>query len=123
MSRPEYQLDQGLDDESQGLWLTLLSWILKPIVWIFQSLHGLPPVLQIIVAVILVVVLVVLIVHIAWSLVNAIRGSRVDQLSVSNGRERSVDPRHLESSAELAAADGQYVEAVRYLFKARPCSH
>jgi hypothetical protein len=118
VSRPEYQLDQGLDDESQGLWLTILSWILKPIVWIFQSLHGLPPVLQIFVVVILVVILVALIAHIIWTFVNAVRRSRIDQSSVLSDRERSVDPRHLERSAELAATAGQYVEAVRFLFKA-----
>ena len=46
VSRPEYQLDQGLDDQSQALWLTLLSWILKPFIWIFESLHGLPLLLR-----------------------------------------------------------------------------
>lgn len=118
VSRPDYQLDRGLDADSQAFWLTLLSWILKPIVWIFQSLHGLPSVLQIIVVVILVVILVALIAHITWSFVNAIKGSKVDRLAGAHSRERSVDPRHLERSAALAAADGQYVEAVRFLFKA-----
>ncbi|HIK94747.1 MAG TPA: hypothetical protein EYG03_22610 [Planctomycetes bacterium] len=118
VSRPDYQLDLGLDDETQGLWLTVLSWILKPIVWIYESLHGLPPVLQIIVVVILVVILVALTAHMIWSFVNAIKGSKLGQLAGVQNRERHVDPRHLERSAELAAADGQYVEAVRFLFKA-----
>jgi hypothetical protein len=118
VSRADYRLDQGLDDESQALWLTVLSWILKPIVWIFQSLNGLPLVLRIIVGVILVVVMVALIAHMTWSFVNAIKGLKVEHSSVLKDRERSVDPRHLERSAELAAAAGQYVEAVRFLFKA-----
>ncbi|MCP4511528.1 MAG: hypothetical protein GY826_34595, partial [Fuerstiella sp.] len=118
VSRPDYQLDLGLDDETQGLWLTVLSWILKPIVWIYESLHGLPPVLQIIVVVILTVIMVALSTHIIWSFVNAIKGSKVEQLAGVQNRERHVDPRHLERSAELSAADGQYVEAMRLLFKA-----
>jgi len=118
VARPDYRLDQGLDSESQSLLLTVLSWILRPFLWFFESLQGLPGPLRVLVVITLFVIMVALIVHMVWSFVTAIRGSRTDSLSHASARDRVFDPRQLEASAEQAAADGQYLDAIRFLFKA-----
>ena len=118
VARPDYQLDQGLSDESQALWLTVLSWILKPFFWVFQALDGLPIPLRILVVILLFVVLVGLVIHMIWSFTAAIRGSKMDGLAAGKSREQILDPRQLERLAEQTAMEGRYLEAVRHLFKA-----
>ena len=118
VARPEYQLDQGLDDESEALWLTVLSWILKPFIWLFESLDGLPMAFRLMVVILLSVLLVVLIVHMFWSLAAAMRGTKPDVLAGMQQRQRELDPRELERYAETAAAEGHYLEAIRHLFRA-----
>lgn len=118
VSRPEYQVDQGFSDESQALWMTLLSWFLKPFLWLFEALNGLPTPLRLLVVLLLCAALIVLIVHMVWSFANAVRGSRIDRLTAGKTREQQVDPAQLERAAESAAVEGRYLEAVRHLFKA-----
>lgn len=118
VSRPEYQVDQGLNEESQALWMTILLWLLKPLFWIFESLEGLPTPIRILVVILLSAALIVLVVHMIWSFASAVRGSRIDRLSAGRTREQQVDPVRLEKEAETAAVEGRYLEAVRHLFKA-----
>ena len=118
LSRADYRLDEGLGQESQALWMTVLTWLLKPFIWLFESLHGLPMPLRVLVVILLVVILVALIIHMVWSILVAIRGKKPDGLNRLKSRTRQIDPREVERAAERAAADGRYLEAVRQLFRA-----
>lgn len=118
VARPDYELDQGLDENSRSLLMMLLSWVMKPFIWLFQTMGGLPTAVKVLVIAILVVVLVALIAHIVYSIISAIKGTK----RIRNGslavRERPLNPVDLEESAKAAAGQGHYVEAIRMLFKA-----
>ncbi|MEZ6129856.1 MAG: hypothetical protein R3C59_14330 [Planctomycetaceae bacterium] len=118
VSRPEYRLDQGLDSQTQSLFMQILLLLLRPFLWFMESLQGLPGPLRVLVVITLTLIMLALIAHIVWSFVTALRGSRYDRLSHVTVRDRAPDPRQLETSADQAAADGKYLDAVRFLFKA-----
>ena len=113
----DYQIDKGLDESSQALWLTVLTWIIKPFAWLFDSLQGLPMPLRILVTIVLSILLVVLLVHMGYSLVAAVRGKKSPELTITE-REQPVDPRELESAARDAAENKAFLQAIRLLFKA-----
>lgn len=117
VSRPEYRLEFGLKDETEALWRTILSWILEPIFWFFGLLGDLPTFVQIPVVIFLVVLLIVLLVHMVWAFMGAVRQKQSDAF-LRPQRENKVDPGELESSAEVAASNGEYLKAMRLLFKA-----
>ncbi|MCA9028153.1 MAG: hypothetical protein KDA86_23285 [Planctomycetaceae bacterium] len=118
VSRPEYHLDQGLHEGTDSLWLTIITWILKPFVWLFEALDGLPVALRVLVIVVLGLVAIALIFHIIWSLVASIRQSPGRERLAPLDRESLVDPLVLEAAARKAEADGEYLESVRLLFRA-----
>jgi hypothetical protein len=118
VARPDYQLDSGLSDESMSLWLTLLSWIIRPIVWLFEAMEGMPIFLRILVIVLLVIVLLALSVHIVWTLIAALRPGAVRGLGSPVARQEAIDPRELEQQAERAASSGEHLDAIRLLFRA-----
>ena len=118
VARTEYQLDEGLTDESQSLWLMLLRTLLRPFVWLSEVLGELPTFLQIIVIIVLVIVVLALMTHIIWSFVAAVRGKpHIDQIAGA-GSVRDSDPQELETAAERAATNGLYLEGIRLLFRA-----
>ena len=118
VARPEYQLEQGLDEGTQALWLTILSWILKPFIWLFEALDGLPIAVRILVIIVLAIVAVALMGHIAWSLIAAIRQTPRHRQQTSLEGDRPLDPEELEAAAQSAASGGEHLEAVRLLFRA-----
>ena len=117
VSRPDYRLESGLNEDTQALWQTILGWILKPIFWLFELLNGLPMPIRVLVTILLSVLLVVLVIHMVWSFVAALRQTKIDVTNRAT-REQSVDPAELEASAELAAANADFLKASRLLFKA-----
>ena len=73
VSRAEYQLDEGLSEESQTLWLMLLRTLLRPFVWLSDVMGGLPAFMQVMVIILLLIVVLALMTHIIWSIVAAAR--------------------------------------------------
>jgi hypothetical protein len=118
VARPDYQLDSGLNEESLSLWLTLLSWVLRPIIWLFEAMDGMPLFLRILVIIVLGIALVALAVHIVWTLIAALRPGAVGRLGSTVTRQQPTDPRKLEDEAERAAAEGEHLDAIRLLFRA-----
>jgi hypothetical protein len=119
VARPDYQLDSALSESGRAWWLTLLRWILAPFRWLFEAMEGMPDVLRWVVVIVLAAVCVALIAHIVWSLVVAIRGPRRRAPRAADRRpDRHVDPAELVRQAESRQAAGDFIEAVRLLFRA-----
>ena len=118
VARPEYQLEQGLNEETEAFWITILSWLLKPIVWLFEALDGLPIPVRILVIVVLLVLAVALTVHIVWTLIASIRQGGRRGLKRPLSQDEPADPEELEAAAQGAEEDGQHLEAIRLLFRA-----
>jgi hypothetical protein len=118
VARAEYQLDEGLSEESQTLWLMLLRTLLRPFVWLSDVMGGLPAFMQVMVIILLVIVVLALMTHIIWSIVAAARGKRRGNQTAGAGTVRESDPKELEAAAERAATKGNYLEGIRLLFRA-----
>lgn len=120
VARPDYQLDTAVNERSLAWWREILRWILTPFRWLFEALEGLPDFLRLIIVILLVVICVALIAHIVWTFVVAIRGpsQRGRRRGSSLPDEQPADPAELVQQAEAASAAGQYIEAVRLLFRA-----
>jgi hypothetical protein len=117
VGRPEFQLDSAIDPDAIGLWFRLLLWMLRPIIWLFEALDGLPNALRWVIVVVLMMVLVMLIAHIIWSFVAAVRGTPRRAVA---GLVKAPDvmPEDLEQAAEEAVGAGDYITAARVLFLA-----
>lgn len=118
VNRPEFQTNEGLSEESQAIWQLLLTWLIKPFLWLYKALGGLPPFLKIVVIVVLTIILIALITHIAWSIIVAIRGQEPRLKTAGSSRVQDLDPADLETRAREAAGSERYIEAIRLLFKA-----
>jgi hypothetical protein len=118
VSRAEYQLDEGLSEESQTLWLMLLRTLLRPFVWLSDVMGGLPAFMQVMVIILLLIVVLALMTHIIWSIVAAARGKTRGHQTAGAGTVRESDPKGLEAAAERAATEGYYLEGIRLLFRA-----
>src|SRR5690606_25935134 len=110
--------DAGLSDESMSLWLTLLSWLLWPIIWLFESMEGMPLFRRILLIAALGLALLALSAHIVWTLIAALWPGPVRGLGSAAPRQQPTDPRELEEQAERAASSGEHLDAIRLLFRA-----
>lgn len=117
VSRPEYQLDAGLDPDARNLWLQILRWILTPFRWLFDALEGIPDALRWVIVVVISLIAVALIVHIVWSFVGAIREAPPSRFAFTS-REKPITPEEIEQAAQQAESAGDFIGAVRYLFLA-----
>lgn len=120
LQRPEYQLDQptGNSEWLIDLLLDSLYWVLKPFRWLFDVMEGLPDALRWIIVIGLAVLLVALVAHIIYSLVGTLR--TVDRRAAfrSAYADPFVSSAELEELAQQALAVGDYIAAIRHLFRA-----
>jgi hypothetical protein len=118
VARPYYEIDTDVPSMDGSLMMELIRWIIAPFKWLFDSMEGLPESLRWVIVIFCVVLCIALIAHMVYSFVVAIRGPivRRDRVYMSAGRE--IDPAELEEQAELAGAAGDYIGAVRLLFRA-----
>jgi hypothetical protein len=98
--------------------LQFLRWILKPFEWLFNALDGLPDAIRWLVVVGLALLLLLLLGHIVWTFIVAIRRAPVRSRRLNAERDRAIDPADLEREAETRGARGDYIEAIRLLFRA-----
>lgn len=119
LSRSYYDLDVAPRPSGPPWWWNILRWILKPFQWLFESMDGLPDWLRWIIVVGLALLCLALIIHIIYSFVVAIRGtSRRSRAAFKLGESRDVPPEDLEREAETARTAGDYIGAIRLLFRA-----
>lgn len=116
----DYQLQT---QQSQSRWaeeliITVIKWILKPIKWLFDLTEGLPDVLRWLIVIGLVVVLVGLIWHMLRTFLIAMRGPSRTRLAGYGDRQRGVSVEELERFAMEAEQAGNYIAAIRFLFRA-----
>jgi hypothetical protein len=119
LSRPYYDLGAGPPrNPSPPFWLEFLEWILEPFRWLFDSMEGLPDVVRWIVVILSAVLCVALVAHIIYTLIRAVRGPADRHLGAYQSAARVIDPAELEQDAEQAGARGDYIGAIRLLFRA-----
>ena len=82
------------------------------------ALPGLPALLRWSIVGGLFVVMVLLVVHIGITITRAMRGPVRNKLVTAAEAVTQLDPKHFESRAELAAQRGEWVDAMRFLFRA-----
>ena len=121
LARPDYHVEPVAAEESYE-WLKLLfriiEWILTPFRWLMELTEGLPALLRWTIVVGLVVILVLVIAHIVYTIVMAVRGPRRNPSLPALDERATQDPDLLERQAEEAAACGEWVDAIRLLFRA-----
>lgn len=117
VARPEFQLDTDRQGESLNLFLRVLFWLLQPIRWLLEFLSQLPSPLWWLVVITMTAALVALIAHIVWSFIQAVHGSPRKRLGTL-ARDSKATPEELERAAAEAERQGDYIGAVRLLFRA-----
>ena len=118
VSRSHFDLNSARQADGVPLFLVILRWILTPFSWLFDQLDGLPEVLRWLIVVLCVVLCVALIAHILYTLIKAIGGPIARGRPQYDSVSREVDPHEFEQQAELVLAKGDYIGAVRLLFRA-----
>jgi hypothetical protein len=120
VSRADYELRPRPDSSEwmRDLLWEALEWILKPFVWLFGLTEGLPEPVRWLIMIALTVLLVVLTGHMIYSLVQAVQSPRRRTGLEEHALRGRADPNELERQAEDSAARGDYITAVRLLFRA-----
>lgn len=117
VSRPEFQLESGVERETITFWIRVLRWLLTPFSWLAKSLQGLPSPVWWLVVIVLSLLVVAIIVHLAWTILSAIKGPAKRRSAIAVG-DQVTSVADLERAATLAESDGDYIGAVRLLFRA-----
>jgi hypothetical protein len=120
LRRPHYQLNPQPDSGRVLLEMLLrfLRWISSPFQWLLGALNGLPEWLRWLVVIALLALLILLVLHIAYTIIRAVTGPRVER-----GPSRSLpvtprDPVAVEHQAADAVSRGDFITAIRLLFLA-----
>ena len=116
--RPYFDLGNAPLREASSWLLDVLRWILKPFEWLYEILGGLPEFVRWLVVAVCVVLCIALIAHIIYTLVSAIRVPSVGRGRAFKPSAAEIDPVDLEREAESLVARGDYIGAVRLLFRA-----
>lgn len=118
--RPAFRLDAQPESGEKFLnyLLQFLDWIFTPFRWLAELLSGLPFWLRWPIFIALTALVVALVLHIICTLVMAIRRPvRSAGLATLDARTRD-DPEAIERQAAEAVARGDYIAAIRLLFRA-----
>jgi hypothetical protein len=118
VGRPYFDLDSSRHEGGTPILLELLRWILRPFFWLFDQLEGLPEFLRWLIVILCVILCVALIAHIAYTLVRAIGDPTSRRRLQLDSTSREVDPDEIERDAQLVGSQGDYIGAVRLLFRA-----
>lgn len=120
LERPEFEVETPPPGGAELL--QFLEWLIKllmtPFIWLFNAMDGFPDPLRWLIVIALFVLLVALLGHIAYSVFAALRpvsrkASLVDVTTTSELRAADF-----EKLADEAAAERDYIGAVRCLFRA-----
>jgi hypothetical protein len=118
VSRPYYDLEGATQRDTSPIFLELLRTILKPFEWLYHSMEGVPDFVRWIIVVLAFLLLVALVAHIIYSFVSAIRGPVARRGRAYTTAQVELDPSALEQEAERAGKGGDYIGAIRLLFRA-----
>jgi len=119
VARRDYDLSGGNRDAvTEEVMMRMLHAVASFFKWFFSLTAGLPEFLRWTIVIGLTLLLVLLIGHILYTLVTSIRAPKRLKDSESDLRRRGQDPVELERLADHAAAEANYIGAIRYLFRA-----
>lgn len=118
--RPDYDLTASSGDYGSLIerMLKLLRKLLRPFTEAFDALHAASPFLAWLLFVVLLLVLVALVVHIAYTFKTALQGRRALARPPEVEDRAATLPATWEEKARAAAAEGDYLGAIRHLFRA-----
>jgi hypothetical protein len=120
LERPEFQVESAPPGAEQLL--QFLEWlirqILRPFVWLFNAMEGFPDPLRWVIVIALFLLLIALLGHIFYTVFSVLRPPvrKTSLVDVERGNE--LQPADFEKLADEAAADRDYIGAVRCLFRA-----
>ncbi|MEE2643209.1 MAG: hypothetical protein VX768_21450, partial [Planctomycetota bacterium] len=121
VSRSYYRLD--VDPPSGAVASILqatgefLQWCLKPFEGVFDWIEGLPAAVRNLLVIVLLLVVIALLVHIVYSIVSAAKRKKMKvQLDDAHTQEHSAS--ELERNAMDCSSAGEWVLAIRYLYRA-----
>lgn len=120
LERPEFEVESAPPGGAELLqfleWLVRL--LLKPFFWLFNAMEGFPDPLRWLIVIALFILLVGLIGHIFYTLFSVLRPvSRTTKLDDVVAR-REMSAADFEKLADEAAAERDYIGAIRCLFRA-----
>lgn len=118
VGRSHFDLDSSRQEGGTPLFLEILRWILRPFFWLFDRLEGLPEFLRWLIVILCVVACIALIAHIIYTLIKAVGDPTNRRRLQLDSAAREIDPTEIERDAELAGAQGDYIGAIRLLFRA-----
>ena len=121
LARPDFHVKPESAEsafDTFAILLKFLGWILKPFIWVLEMTEGLPALLRWSIVVGLFVLLVLLVLHIGITITRAMRGPVRDKLVTAAAAVTQLDPKDFETRAEQAAQRGEWVDAIRFLFRA-----
>ncbi|MBL9161755.1 MAG: DUF4129 domain-containing protein [Planctomycetaceae bacterium] len=120
LERPEFQVETPPPGGEQLLqfleWLIRL--LLRPFVWLFNAMEGFPEPLRWLVVVALFLLLIALLGHIFYTVFSVLRSPSRKTALIDVARGAELQPADFERLADEAAADRDYIGAVRCLFRA-----
>jgi hypothetical protein len=119
VSRSYYELGDASRADSPPFWWRMLRWLLKPFEWLFNSMEGWPDFVRWIIVILCFLLLLALVAHIIYTFVSVLRGpAERRQRAYTSAAQAEVDPDSLELEAERAGRGGDYIGAIRLLFRA-----
>jgi len=119
VARPYYELGDGPPlDTSPPFWLELFRWLLTPFKWLYDAMEGMPDFVRWIIVIGMVLLCIALIAHIVYTFVRAIQGPLPGRSRKYVTPTTEINPAELEAQADIVGQQGQYIEAIRLLFRA-----
>src|SRR5690606_6856885 len=96
----------------------LIRQLLRPFVWLFNAMEGFPDPLRWVIVIALFLLLIALLGHIFYTVFSVLRPPARKTSLVDVARGNELQPADFEKLADEAAADRDYIGAVRCLFRA-----
>jgi hypothetical protein len=118
IGRPYFDLTSRRAAEGEPFIVHFVRWLLKPFIWLYDQMEGMPEALRWIIVAICVVVCLALIAHLIYTLAMAIRGPAARRRFANHTAQQQADPQDFERQAKIAQQNRDYISGIRLLFRA-----
>jgi hypothetical protein len=117
VARPYYELDASRPGGTP-LIVEFFRWIAAPFKWLFDMLEGVPDPLRWLIVILCVLACIALVAHIIYSLATTMSGPLALRRQSYDAAAQEIDPQEFETQAKETVAKGDYIGAIRLLFRA-----